>query len=131
MAVIKLDERPAVWFDYPAGGRVLLRPPMPEKLREIRKMTTTKKADIRKVDGVYQRFAYDETDDDLQNELLWDHIIADWEGMTDDKGDAVPCTKENKIRAMNRDKEFNGFFNVTLAALIALDSEQLEASEKN
>jgi len=131
MAVIKLDERPAVWFDYPAGGRVLLRPPMPEKLREIRKMSTTKKADIRKVDGVYQRFAYDDVDDDLQNELLWDHIIVDWDGMVDGKGESVPCTKENKIRAMYRDQDFNGFFSMSLTALIALDSESRDASEKN
>ena len=131
MTVLSLDDRPAVWFIMEGGGRVRMRPVTPEAMRDIRRQTTTRKVEYQKVDGVATRFPYEEIDEDMQNELLWDHIIMEWEGMTDGKGAEVPCTKENKVRAMLRDKRFAAFFNDSLRAMMADDQAALEASEKN
>jgi len=131
MTVFDLDEKQGVWFEMEGGGRVQMRALTADDLKRIRARTVTKKAEITKVDGVIARVAWDETDEDLQNELFWDHCIVGWEKVFDKKGKAIPCTTANKVLLMTRSAKFARFVGEKLKELAEDDAMRAEAAEKN
>ena len=131
MTVFDLEEKPGVWFDMEGGGRVQLRALASDDLKRIRARTVTKQAEIAKVDGVVARVAWEETDEDLQNELFWDHCIVAWEKFSDAKGKTIPCTKANKVLLMTRSAKFARFVSEKLKVLADDDAMRAEAAEKN
>lgn len=131
MTVIDLEDKPAAWFDMEGGGRIQLRTVPPETMRAIRKQTVKKRVDYPIVAGTARRFEYEELDDELQNELLWDYIIVAWENLFDKGGKPIPCTRENKVLAMNRSKVFSSFFNGCLQKLLEDEAVVVEEASKN
>ena len=51
-----------------------------------------------------------------ENERIWDYCITAWE-LKNPKGEDIPCTKENKIKAMYNIQPFSRFFNRCLELL--------------
>jgi hypothetical protein len=129
--VFDLDEKQGVWFDLDGGGRVQLRTLSFDALKKITKQCTKKKVDFKKVEGTPGRFEYTEVDEDLQNELFWDHCIVSWENLLDSKGKEIPCTRENKVLLMVRVERFARFVADSLAELGAAEAEHEKAAEKN
>lgn len=118
---------PGVWFDLKDGARVCVRTCAGDDLRSIEAKTVMKKTEYR--GG--QRYEYEQVNPDLRNELLWDFVIVDWSGMVDAEGEAIPCTKENKILLMGKSIRFAGYVADCLDKL-STDRELLEReSEKN
>jgi len=129
--VFDIEEKEGVWFDMEGGGRVQLRTLSYDALKKITKQCTKKKVDFKKVEGTPGRFEYIETDDDLQNELFWDHCIVAWENLFDAKGNEIPCTRENKVLLMVRVEKFAKFVADSLATMGEIEAKQAEVAEKN
>lgn len=126
---IDFDEVSAEWFEMEGGGRLQLKIPSMADWKQIRKQTIRKKVEFKKVDGTPGRFEFEEVNEDLQNELFWDSAIVNFENFTN-KGDLIPCTKENKILLMTNSK-FAKFFSDSFKILTDDMAMQAEDSEKN
>ena len=131
MTVINLEERISTWFEMDGGGRVELRTLSYDALKKINKQSTRKKVDFKKVEGTPGRFEYEEVNEELQNELFWDHCILAWENLYDSKEVEIPCTKENKVLLMTKSAQFAKFISDSLETLNKDESAQAEAAEKN
>lgn len=117
------DLNPGTWFEIEGGGRVCLRVCAGGDLRAIRKQTVTTKAEFK--DG--RRITYEVTDEEKQNELLWDFCIVDWENLFDKEKKPIPCTKENKLLLMDKSIKFANFIGDCLKKITDTGAE----SEKN
>jgi hypothetical protein len=131
MTVFDLDERQGVFFDMEGGGRIQLRSLSSDDLREIRKQTVKKKVDFKRLDGKPERFEFEEVNEELQNELFWDHVIMTWENFIDKNGTPIPCTKENKMLLLSRSLKFTRFLNEALTTLTETESQLMKDMEKN
>ena len=122
------DLNPGTWFTLDDGeGRVCLRVCTGDDLREIRKRTVKERVEYKRG----QRFAYEVVDEKLQNELIWQHCIVDWERLIDQNGESIPCTPENKILLMGRSIKFAGFVADCLETLTEIDAAHEEEAKKN
>lgn len=124
-------DRPAVWFDLEGGGRVQLRTMTADVLKAIRAQSVKKRTEYKRVEGKAERFEVEEVNDDLQNELFWDHVIVGWENFFDGQGAAIPCTKENKVLLMSRSARFATVVGESLRTLNEAEAVQARALEKN
>ena len=131
MTVINIDDEVGRYFEMDGGGKVKLRTMTADVLKAIRKQAVKKRVEFKKVEGTPHRFEWEDVNDELQNELFWDHIIQDWEGFTDGKGNPIPCTRDNKLKLMFRSVKFSQFITESLKTLADEEAKQLEASEKN
>ena len=131
MTVINLEERISTWFEMDGGGRVELRTLSYDALKKINKQSTRKKVDFKKVEGTPGRFEYEEVNEELQNELFWDHCILAWENLYDSKEVEIPCTKENKVLLMTKSAQFAKFISDSLETLNKAEAAQAETAEKN
>ena len=131
MTVINIEEKQGTWFEMEGGGRVQLRTLTADDLKAIRKATVKKRVEFKKVDGTPGRFEVEETDEEKQNELFWDRVIVSWENLFDGKGEAIPCTKENKMLLIMRSLKFSKFVGESLKVLQEQEAELEEAREKN
>lgn len=131
MTVLNLEGPNGVWFEMDGGGRVQLRTLSYDILKQIKKQTTRKKVEFKKVEGTPGRFEYEEVNEELQNELFWDYCIVSWENLYDSKGKEIPCTKGNRILLMTKSSQFAKFVADSLATLGEDEKIQAEAAEKN
>lgn len=131
MTTIDTSENPARFFEMEGGGRVQLRTLTADDLKKIRRQTVKKKVDFKKVDGTPGRFEFEELNEDLQNELFWDHVIVSWENLFDAKEKPIPCTKENKVLLMSRSMKFAKFVGESIKALAEDEMREAENAEKN
>lgn len=131
MTVINIEEKQGTWFEMEGGGRVQLRTLTADDLKTIRKATVKKRVEFKKVDGTPGRFEVEETDEDKQNEMFWDRVIVSWENLFDGKGEAIPCTKENKMLLILKSVKFSKFVGESLRVLQEQEAELEEAREKN
>jgi len=131
MTVLDIEEKAGKWFDMEGGGRVQLRTMTADDLKAIRKKTVKKDVVFRKVEGTPARFETEEVNEDLQNELFWDHVIVDWENLLDGKKKPITCTKEMKVALMSRSAKFAKFVGESLKVLAEDEAEQAELFEKN
>ena len=114
-------------FDNDSGG-VTIRLANGEKMEEINKKTTKKKAEYRR----HVRHEYVVEDEKKRSELLWDYVIIDWKGLIEDKnGVEIPCTTENKIRIMRGSVKFSNFVSLCIEALTTETESIEEGLEKN
>lgn len=77
-----------------------------------------------------ERIEFTETDDNALVEELWDKGIVDWL-LLSTAGNPIPCTKENKIKLMSENPQFNSFVNKGLASLSNYEDVEVEEAEKN
>jgi len=131
MTVFLLEESVGVWFDLEGGGRVQLRTMTADALKAIRKQTVKRRVEYKRIDGKAERFDVEEVNEDLQNALFWDHVIAGWENILNGKAEEIPCTRENKMLLMTRSAAFARFVGESLATLNADEGTRAEADEKN
>jgi len=131
MTVFSLEEKDGVFFEMEGGGRVKIRGMSSASFKDIRKETVKKKIEYKRIDGKAERFVAEDTDDDLQTELFWDHIIVSWENLFDSNGKEIPCTRENKVLLLNRSIKFLNFVTNAFKTLTEDASSAAEISEKN
>lgn len=122
---------PGVWFTMEGGGQVCIRVCDGDSLRAIRKVTTKKRAEIKKIDNLMQRLSYEETNDDLQEEMIWDYCIVDWKDINDAKNEPIPCTKANKLLLVGKSITFAKFVGDCLNKLREQFEEDEKEEEKN
>lgn len=125
------DPNPGAWFDLvegkPEEGRICLRQLNHDAARALEKQTTKRQVEYKKG----QRFEYTDSDPDLYTELLWDYCILDWQGIEDEKGKPIPCTRENKVVLMRGSLEFQRMVAEGLDRLSADFEERKKALRKN
>lgn len=133
----EVKENGDVKYLDPAGdaGKVCLRIADPEILEKIQAQTRK-----RIIEYVYNPKTremnrikdFDQTpiQEKLERELLWDHVIVDWENLLDVKNQKIPCTLENKMRLMNN-PQFARFIGRCLQLISGAMAESKEVSEKN
>lgn len=119
---------PGIWIDYDEEGKaqVCIRICAGDDLKYIRKKTVKKKIEYK--NG--QRFEFEETNEDLFRELLWDFCIVDWKGFIGKDGKEIECTKENKLLLMGKSIEFAKFLGEALEKVGQENREAIEAEEK-
>jgi len=127
---------PGTWFDMTDEVKVCLRVCDTEAMRKIRLKTTTKKNEFKKIDGKHERFTWEESDDEMQMDMIYDYCIVDWEGIIDKKtGLGVPCNSENKKLLMGKHLQFAKFISDSLDLLRRQiegeASQEQEEPEKN
>ena len=124
---------PGTAFTMEGGGVVYLRVCAGDDLREIRKKTVKKNKEYKKIDGNLQRITFEEVDDDLQSNLVWDFCIVNWENFFADEAKTIPipCTTENKLKLMGRSLIFSKFVGDCLQTLRGTLENEEEVVEKN
>lgn len=128
-------ENVGTWFDVPNdpdNARVCLRAATMGVIKEIHKKTSSKKTEYKKFGrrANYQRFEYDDPDEDKREQLLWDYCIVDWEGFFDTDAE-MECSTANKIKLMNESAEFALFVADSLEILNDAQIKDQEDIEKN
>jgi len=118
---------PGLWFEFENGGRVCLRICAGDDLRVIKKQSTKNKIEYRSG----QRISYTVTDEDLENSLLWDFCIVNWENFFDANKNPIPCTPDTKNLLMGKSIKFSRFISECLETLTAVEKDSEEKSEKN
>jgi hypothetical protein len=125
---IDLDNlNPGTWFDFDDGGRVCLRVCDTDTFRSIRKKITKKKVEYKQG----QRHVFDDTDEDLQTELMWEYCIVDWANFKDKNGIDIPCNSDMKKLLMGKSIKFSRFVLDKFLELSEIEKERLEKEEKN
>lgn len=124
---------PGTPFEMEGGGVVYLRVCAGDDLRDIRKKSVKKLKEYKKIDGNLQRLTYEETDEDLQSQLVWDFCIVKWENLFADEAKTVPipCTTENKLKLMGRSLVFSKFVGESLQTLRGELEVEEGVTEKN
>lgn len=125
------DLNPGQSFEMEGGGVVYLRVCAGDDLRDIRKKTVKKQKEYKKIDGNLQRLTFEEVDDDLQSQMIWDFCIVKWENFFDAAGNPIPCTTENKLKLMGRSLTFSKFVGECLTTIRGTLETEEEAVEKN
>ena len=123
---------PGIWFFFDEdkgdeGGSVCLRICDSDILREIRKQTIKQKVIYKD----HQRYEYEDENEDLRNELIWDYCVVDWKGVFDQDDHLVPCNKEMKMLLMGKSVTFATFVTDKLKELNNIESDRQEELEKN
>ena len=121
----QLDE--AVWVAWKDGVEIKIRPLPVSRTRELEKRATSKKVEF--VNGRKQ--TREVIDDEKFNELLQEHLIADWRGLYDQNGEPISCTPENKKAILDYVHELRLFVVMSGQELEDLRQEEQEAEEKN
>jgi len=131
MTTFDLEAKPGVWFEMEGGGRVQLKTLGASEWKAIRAKSVKTVSEYQKLDGKWERFEVEKKDDDLQNFLFWDSVIVAWENLLDGKGQAIPCTAENKSLLMLTQPKFSKFIGECSEALAKDETDRAEQSEKN
>ncbi len=118
---------PGTFFQFEEGARICLRLCNADQYEKIRKQTTKKITSFK--NG--QKMTTEEIDDRAYNELLWDYMIVSWEGLDDDDGNPIPCTKEMKTLLMNESLRFAHWVSDRLRELTVMIAEENKEAEKN
>ncbi len=124
---------PGTPFTMDGGGIVYLRVCAGDDLKDIRKKTVEKKKEYKRVDGNLQRLTFEEVDEDLQSQMVWDFCIVKWENFFADEAKTIPipCTPENKLKLMGRSLVFSKFVGECLQTLRGTLENEEEVVEKN
>lgn len=124
---------PGTPFEMEGGGVVYLRVCAGDDLKAIRKKTVKKKIEYKKIDGNLQRMPFEEIDEDVQSEMIWDFCIVDWKNLFSDEAKTIPipCTTANKMLLMGKSLVFSRFVGESLQTLRGALEGESEVVEKN
>lgn len=122
-----VDPNPGVWFSFNEddadSGRICVRVMNEAERRKIRKATTKK---------ILKRGQWvEDINDDKFSEMLWDYCIVDWEGLEDDAGKPIECSRENKLKLIREHVGFQFFVSTCIERVTEQIENQLEVVEKN
>lgn len=125
------DPNPGVYFKFdendPDSGEIRIRAVNAAKRTEIQKKCVKKKIEYKHG----QRFEYQDTNDDLFSELLWDYSIMEWNNLEDEEGVKIPCNKEMKLFLMQNNVGFAQFVSQCLEKLNEEEESRVAKLEKN
>ena len=109
------------WYTFDNTDiRVHMRHPNTEDVERITKQCTkTKRRRGQKVE---------ELNDKMLKHELADFCILDWEGI-ESKGEAWPCTRDNKILFTNKSTKFSTFWNNIISD--SMDADYEAAAEES
>lgn len=117
------DPNPGVWFKFddndPESGEIRIRSINHDRRQEIQRKCIKKKVEYKHG----QRFEYQDTDDDLFSQMIWDYSIAEWAKLEDDDGKELPCDLDTKVFLMKN--------NVGFAQFVGQCLDQLNDDEEN
>jgi len=109
-------------------GSVSLRVCAGDDLRAIRKQSAQDKVEYRRG----SRIEYKKVNEEVENTLLWDFCIVEWEGvLSEETNQPIPCTKENKSLLMGKSPVFSKFVGDKLSILADIEDKEKEDLEKN
>lgn len=111
----------------PAEGSITLRLLDSKTMKEQRAASTKTRVEYHK--GV--RNVVTDVDEAVASGLFWDHIIVAWDGLVDEKGKPIPCTKDMKIKLMNESPDFARVVNEKFELLTEGAVAKEEAAAKN
>lgn len=124
---------PGRWFDFGEvvegedPARVKLRVCAGDDLRAIQKKTVSEKTEYHKG----ERYVVKKPNEDLQNDMIWDFCIVDWEGiLNEETGQPLPCNLENKKLLMGKSVEFSTFVADKLTEIREVEEKEEEEAEK-
>ncbi len=117
------EEKEGVWFDFRDGCKVQVRYLSPRMLRSLKREATRKKFAGEQV--------VEDFDEELFNRRLAEEIICDWTGFSDERGEPVPCTAENRQHLMDNWTELNLFVQNASVNLEENFRQQAEGELKN
>lgn len=127
------DLNPGTWFlideKNPDQGRICLRLLNGKARKEIDKETVTK--DYKFHPQTHQRYEDVQVDEGLNDRMLWDYSIVDWDGIEDNDGQPIPCTADNKIALIHGSPLFMGIMLDCQARLIEAMALKEKETEKN
>jgi hypothetical protein len=100
-----------------------VRPLAPKNMQHFRKISTKKKW--------RNNQQIEESDDEQYNELLYDYLIEDWEGvyLDEEKTQPAPCTLENKLLMAGLSLDRANFI-VLQGSLYANDDEARQEAQR-
>lgn len=124
---------PGQGFTMEGGAIVYLRVCAGDDLKDIRKKTVKKAKEYKRIDGNLQRLTFEDVDEELQSQLIWDFCIVNWENLYSDKEKTkpIPCTTENKLKLMGKSLVFSKFVGESLQTLRGDEEVKAEEVEKN
>jgi len=125
------DPNPGAWFKFdeedPESGEISVRAVNQAKRKDIQNKTVKRKVEYKHG----QRFEFQDSNEDLFSELLWDYVIADWKGLEDDDGKPIECTTANKIFLMQNNVGFAAFVGKCMELVNDGIEERVKVTEKN
>jgi hypothetical protein len=111
----------------PDGGWIEIRRCNGDALDSIREKTIKRRVEFRRG----QRFEVTDVDDRLYSEMVWDYSITGWNGLEDENGVPIPCSKETKAALMRGSLKFSEMVSGFLDKLDDAEAERKEEFEKN
>ena len=129
---IKEDGKIEYHDPIPSAGRFHIRNHSVDSLAIISKATRGKKVNVpvmhplTKVMGIVIQYDQTPEQEQKEREMLWDHVIVDWEGLKDKNDNEIPVTLENKMRLL----EIPRIMRFVSRCLELID-KQKENAEKN
>ena len=128
------DLNPGVWFNLDDNDReeaLCLRFLPIEKVREFAKQTTTTKINFVVNESSRRMEAVNTYDRDATayDDMVYDFTIVDWR-LKDRQDNAIPCTKENKLKLMHEYVPFHRFYLDCVEKLTKLHSQEKEEQKK-
>ena len=111
----------------PTEGSVTLRMLDAKAAKEHRAASTKTRTEYHK--GV--RNVVKEVDEATASALFWDYVIVSWDGITDEKGKPIPCTKEMKSKLVGESPDFAKVINEKYELLTEGATAAAEEAAKN
>lgn len=134
-----IEDRPGTWFPFQTStvkpdGEVEFDSPEPDApefcirqadadfFKALHKKTRKKVVEQvwdPKTRRPHRQEYFDQTAEQQEQEIeaIWDHTITDWKGVVDKSGKPIPCTKENKIKLLDRVPAIHRFYQNCLKTL--------------
>ena len=125
--MLVLTKKNEAWVEYNEDVKFKLRALDRKTMSELRKKATKKKYTA----TPSGRQIVEEVDDELFDALVFDHIISGWEGIVDEEGKPLPCTKENKLMLVNSAPTLANWLLDEAMALFETLSRKKEEELKN
>lgn len=119
-------EEEGVWVDFGDGIEVRIRRLSSKVSRDVRKRLEKPHGEAIRRGGLPEGVA-----EDILNRQIAEAVIAEWRGVDDEAGNALPCTVENKLRVIKALPEFR---DEVLSVSIERDNYKAalnEEAEKN
>lgn len=111
----------------PSAGSITLRTLNSATLADIERQTRKRRVEFRRG----QRHEVWDVDESLHSELVWDYAIVDWNGIEDENGTPIPCTRENKAALMAGSPVFSRLVSDLMDHMAESATQRAESAEKN
>lgn len=130
---MRLQSNEGTWFDFcpdkPGEGRICLRVIDVPALNKMHLITRTKVREFKaeRKHGKLQLIESEDVNEELENKLLWDHCIVDWENLNAPDGKTIECNQDNKKMVMEK---YPFFARIVAGFLEELEAQQIGAAEE-